>query len=797
MPAPCVSVLIPFGDPRAEPVHLAGWTRQQTLEPHRFEVLVVVTCESSAAQVRPLLRAHDRLLLDSSRGTFAHYDLAARAAASPLLFFTEDHCVADPDCLEVLLRSFHDRQFDGATVRWGHINRSPLARMESLLSHEDMRTWFEPDHWNRVRIRGFGLKASVYHEVGGLRWQFGAFSEALLAAALHAGGYRLEFISESGVRHINTNHLSELYGNVWGHAWQQSRYLHEAGPGWWDAYFGAGGDDELSVPGARRFLKALWRARKAMEWPKEVQGPWAGFCLRLIAAGLAMPAARQAAARLGLLRHWLDYHFWWFHEGRRCRSVGALWKDIAECARADYAASHGGRQNLEGFYPLEEFGGVVFRWSRPVAGMTLSLPEGEHRAVLDTGGLRGPASGVPMVLFWDGRMLAPNSVSCEDSRAQFLVVSQGGTHHLTIVTEPMRAAPPDSRWLGLPLVSAEFQPVAPCRSGWTWKPGKRRAEVPVRPQKVVSVNTSDQGGGAEDMAYALFQGYHREGWDSWFVVGNKKRQDPRVLSFFDSPHLDYSRARPWLPALRRACDWLGVENFEFPDTHELLQVTGSLPDVVHLHNLHGPYFDLRALALLSQSTRVFFSLHDSWLFTGHCACPFQCERWRTGCGECPDLDRPPAIRRDSTAFNWRRKAELLSGCRLRVSTPSRWLMERVEQSLLAPAVVDARVIPNGVDVGTFSPGSSAEARATLGLTQDELILVFAANGTIHNRMKDYPGLLRSMEILAARGLQLRCLVVGEAAPAWRSCSCRAPCVPGEARPGEAVPGCRPVRPRGS
>ena len=43
------------------------------------------------------------------------------------------------------------------------------------------------------------------------------------------------------------------------------------------------------------------------------------------------------------------------------------------------------------------------------------------------------------------------------------------------------------------------------------------------------------------------------------------------------------------------------------------------------------------------------------MFTGHCAVPPGCSRWEHGCGSCPDLEAPPAVRHDLTAFNWRRK----------------------------------------------------------------------------------------------------------------------------------------------
>ncbi len=52
------------------------------------------------------------------------------------------------------------------------------------------------------------------------------------------------------------------------------------------------------------------------------------------------------------------------------------------------------------------------------------------------------------------------------------------------------------------------------------------------------------------------------------------------------------------------------------------------------------------------------TLHDPWPLTGHCAYFLDCERWRTGCGSCPHLDTPPAMRRDNTHLNWTRKKRI-------------------------------------------------------------------------------------------------------------------------------------------
>jgi hypothetical protein len=88
-----------------------------------------------------------------------------------------------------------------------------------------------------------------------------------------------------------------------------------------------------------------------------------------------------------------------------------------------------------------------------------------------------------------------------------------------------------------------------------------------------------------------------------------------------------------------------------PGTWELLRrVRADPPDVIHAHNLRGGYFDLRALPELSRVAPLVLTMHDMWLITSHVAHSFECERWRTGCGECP-ISAPTSHSR-ATEYKW-------------------------------------------------------------------------------------------------------------------------------------------------
>jgi glycosyltransferase involved in cell wall biosynthesis len=311
----------------------------------------------------------------------------------------------------------------------------------------------------------------------------------------------------------------------------------------------------------------------------------------------------------------------------------------------------------------------------------------------------------------------------------------------------------------------------------------------VRPLRILQVATTETGGGAASVAGSLARGYRERGCLVWQAVGWKTSDDPHVFVIPDDDRAFYrvtgysaiqtelrrlagrSPGTGWgslSRSLRLAThpralldQWRGREDFEFPGTHRLLDALPARPDLLHCHNLHGGYFDLRALSWLSRQVPTMMTLHDGWAFSGHCAHSFECDRWKTGCGRCPDLTIDPAIRRDATAYNWARKRNIYAQSRLYVATPCRWLLERVEQSMLAPAIDEARVIPNGVDLSVFRPGDKRSARMALGIPPDADVLL-VITGHRGGMWRDHRTLLAAAGLMTARGggRDIRIIVLG-------------------------------------
>ena len=297
---------------------------------------------------------------------------------------------------------------------------------------------------------------------------------------------------------------------------------------------------------------------------------------------------------------------------------------------------------------------------------------------------------------------------------------------------------------------------------------------PLSPLRILQVNAYDEGGGAEQVVQNLHTQYQTLGYPAQLAVGEQRTQNTSAIAIpkkiqdnwwsrlclgiknqllpLDTRVRGVARLRKALGDLAIGWDvvprWRGMEEFHFPGTPELLKLNDFAPTLIHAHNLHGNYFDLRALKALSVSVPIVLTLHDAWLLSGNCAHSFGCERWKTGCGQCPDIHIYPGLARDTTALNWQRKKSIYTHSKLFIATPSQWLLDKVKQSILAPAIIETRVIPNGVDKAIFKPAPRAQVRQTLGLPLEPTIFLFAANGIRQNPFKDYETLREAIQTLA-------------------------------------------------
>ncbi len=172
------------------------------------------------------------------------------------------------------------------------------------------------------------------------------------------------------------------------------------------------------------------------------------------------------------------------------------------------------------------------------------------------------------------------------------------------------------------------------------------------------------------------------------------------------------------------------------------------PDVVWLHNIHGYYLHMELLFAYLKETRkqVIWTLHDCWSFTGHCP-HFEavgCERWKTGCGHCPQSRAyPVSWFWDGSRQNYQRKRRAFTGVpELTIITPSQWLAELVGESFLKDYPV--QVVPNEIDTALFRP-TPGDFRRRYGLENRKILLAVASAWTERKGLQDLLFLSRNLD----------------------------------------------------
>ena len=159
-----------------------------------------------------------------------------------------------------------------------------------------------------------------------------------------------------------------------------------------------------------------------------------------------------------------------------------------------------------------------------------------------------------------------------------------------------------------------------------------------------------------------------------------------------------------------------------------------------MHNLHGYYINIEILFnyLSEYNKKVVWTLHDCWAFTGHC--PHfdlvNCNKWETGCFNCPrKSDYPASYIVDNSKNNYEKKKKLFTSIKnMTIITPSEWLANLVQKSYLGKYSIN--VINNGIDLSAFKPTESS-FKTEYNIQNKKIILGVASRWGVHKGLNDF------------------------------------------------------------
>lgn len=237
--------------------------------------------------------------------------------------------------------------------------------------------------------------------------------------------------------------------------------------------------------------------------------------------------------------------------------------------------------------------------------------------------------------------------------------------------------------------------------------------------KIVQINTTCGVGSTGKICVALSQLLTDEGVENYILHSGTTTGYPLGIACADCRYIHWQAGRSRV-----------LGNYGFNSAGETRRIIQQLeqigPDVVHLHNIHGHDCDLDMLFryFKKENTKLIWTFHDCWAFTGYC--PYftlvGCEKWKTGCSSCPQRSQFSWFF-DRSSMMYKKKKQLFTGLNMTIVTPSQWLADLVKQSFLGEYPV--RVINNGIQLEVFRPKQSV-LREKYGLRNDQYMILGVA-----------------------------------------------------------------------
>ncbi len=237
--------------------------------------------------------------------------------------------------------------------------------------------------------------------------------------------------------------------------------------------------------------------------------------------------------------------------------------------------------------------------------------------------------------------------------------------------------------------------------------------------KVLQINTVFPNGSTGKICKEISEKCKSNGIESYIACAHTKEKTViSVTSVFDH-HMHNRLARI---TMRYGC-------FSYFHTILFLRKIKKInPDIIHLHNLHGNYINLKLLFnyIKKNNKKAVWTLHDCWSYTGYCTHydMVNCSKWQTECNCCPNRSLDEVTIFDNSLKMHRLKKRLFCGVKNMVLvTPSRWLYGEVKKSFLSD--YPARFINNGIDLSVFKPAES-DFRKKYGVKPHQLLLLGVA-----------------------------------------------------------------------
>ncbi len=239
------------------------------------------------------------------------------------------------------------------------------------------------------------------------------------------------------------------------------------------------------------------------------------------------------------------------------------------------------------------------------------------------------------------------------------------------------------------------------------------------------------------------------GWES-YIAYSGGRDGEKIPSSSVKIPVGGKLSVAWHGLVTRMADRHGLAS-NIATRRFIRRVEELKPDIIHIHNVHGYFLNYRIFFdwLSRSGIPVVWTIHDCWLYTGHCYYYsfVRCDRWLSGCGDCSQKSKfPKSWFIDASGKNYITKKEAFTKMpkdKLTFIPVSDWIRGEMSRSFLKD--FDYQVIHNGVDTDVFKPSDTEEVIRKYGLEGKKIILGLASIWSGEKGLGDF---LKMSEMLA-------------------------------------------------
>lgn len=266
--------------------------------------------------------------------------------------------------------------------------------------------------------------------------------------------------------------------------------------------------------------------------------------------------------------------------------------------------------------------------------------------------------------------------------------------------------------------------------------------------EIVHLTNSDYKGGAARACYRIHKSLQALGEDSKILTQQKLTDDDSVLSVSESFFENTSTV------FRKGMDWLSIQlltkkqrgRFTFPyfgtdiSKHKIIKDA----DIISLQWINEGFLSLSSLRELKKLKKpVVWTCHDMWAFTGGCHYAGSCDKFLSGCCNCPSLKN--SGEKDFSYKIFAAKKKFYDSMNLSIITCSNWLAGEVGKSELLN-VKRVVAIPNPIETDIYIQFDKNEARKKLNLPLDKFLILFVSM-TVKDERKGFVYLIRALKKL--------------------------------------------------